>query len=162
MPIPDYVARLSAVIDAAKPRLLAISDDDSAKRPAPGKWSPREIVGHLIDSASNNHQRLVRAQLQDDLIFPGYEQDRWVDVQRYQTAPWRELVELWAAFNGHIARVMAEAPETVRTKPRTAHNLHQLAWKPLPEDTPATLDYFMRDYVGHLHHHVAQIEALLR
>jgi hypothetical protein len=157
LPIPDYVAHLSAVLDAAKPRLLAISDDDSAKRPAPGKWSPREIVGHLIDSASNNHQRFVRAQLQDDLIFPGYEQDAWVETQRYQRAPWRELVELWFAFNRHIARVMAEAPEAVRTKPRPAHNLHQIALQPLPEDTPATLDYFMRDYVGHLEHHVNQI-----
>jgi hypothetical protein len=156
-PVQDYVAQLLAVVGAARPRLLAISEDDSAKRPAPGKWSPREIVGHLIDSASNNHQRFVRAQLKEDLIFPGYDQDAWVAVQRYQNAPWRELVELWAAFNGHIARVMAGTPEPVRTRPRPAHNLHQLAWQPVPEDTPATLDYFMRDYVGHLEHHVNQI-----
>jgi hypothetical protein len=155
--VQDYVAHLLTIIDAAGPKLLAISEDDSAKRPGPGKWSPREIVGHLIDSASNNHQRFVRAQLQEQLVFPGYEQDAWVEVQRYQNARWRDLVALWAAFNGHIARIMAEAPEAVRTKPRREHNLHQLAWQPLPEDAPATLDYFMRDYVGHLEHHVTQI-----
>jgi hypothetical protein len=156
-PMQDYVAHLVNVIDNATPKLLAISEDPSAERPAPGKWSPREIMGHLIDSASNNHQRFVRAQLQDDLVFPGYEQDAWVERQGYQGAPWGQLVELWAAFNRHIARVMAEAPETVRVRPRRVHNLHQLAWQPVPEDTPATLDYFMRDYVAHLEHHLRQI-----
>lgn len=153
----DYVTRLLTVLDDATPRLIAIGDDASARRPAPNKWSPRQIVGHLIDSASNNHQRFVRAQFTDDLIFPGYEQDRWVDVQQYGDAPWRELVTLWAAFNRHIARVMAAVPNEARTKPRRNHNLHQLASQPIPEDTPATLDYFMRDYVGHLEHHLQQI-----
>src|SRR5688500_123665 len=150
----DYARHLLAVIDAATPQLMAIGDDGSARRLAPGKWSPREIVGHLIDSASNNHQRFVRAQLKEDLIFPGYEQDAWVALQRYQDVPWQELVPLWAAFNRHIAHVMAAAPAETRMKPRKAHNLHQLASKPVPEDVPATLDYFMRDYVGHLEHHV--------
>ena len=153
----DYLTHLLTLIETATPQLHAISDEASAQRPAPGKWSPREIIGHLIDSASNNHQRFVRAQLQDDLVFPGYEQDAWVAVQRYQQAPWRELVELWAAFNRHIARVMEEATESVRMKPRALHNLHQLAFKPLPQDAPATLDYFMRDYVAHLEHHLGQI-----
>jgi DinB family protein len=153
----DYVARLLTAIDDATPRLMNLDDEASARRPAPNKWSPREIVGHLIDSASNNHQRFVRAQFTDDLIFPGYEQDRWVEVQQYREVPWLELVALWAAFNRHIARVMTAAPESARMKPRRAHNLHQLAWKPIPESEPATLDDFMRDYVAHLEHHIKQI-----
>jgi hypothetical protein len=153
----DYVAHLHSVIDDVSSRLLAIDENASARRPAPGKWSPREIVGHLIDSASNNHQRFVRAQLQNDLIFAGYEQEAWVEVQRYQDVPWRELVTLWAAFNRHLAHVMAAAPEGARMTPRHKHNLHELAWKPIAEDTPATLDYFMRDYIGHLEHHIRQI-----
>ena len=48
---------------------------------AQDKWSPREIVGHLIDSAANNHQRFVRAQFTDDLVFSGYQQAEWVGVQ---------------------------------------------------------------------------------
>ena len=153
----DYVTRLMKVVETATPLLMTIEDEASARQPAPNKWSAREIVGHLIDSASNNHQRFVRAQFTDDLIFPGYEQDRWVDVQHYRDAPWRELVTLWAAFNRHIARVMAAVPNEARTKPRRKHTLHQLASQPIPEDTPATLDYFMRDYVGHLEHHLKQI-----
>jgi hypothetical protein len=155
--MPDCAQRLLAVVDAAAPLLLALDDAATARRPAPGKWSPREIVGHLIDSASNNHRRFVLAQLQDDLVFPGYEQDAWVAAQRYQDAPWRELVNLWMAFNRHVAYVMASAPEEARTKPRRAHNLHEIAFVPVPHDTPATLEYFMRDYVGHLEHHLRQI-----
>lgn len=154
-----YVAELVAVVDDAMPALLAMDDEASARRPAPGKWSPREIIGHLIDSASNNHQRFVRAQFQDHLTFAGYDQDAWVARQRYQDAPWRELVALWSAFNRHLARVMASVPEAVRTKPFARHNLDELAWKPIPASQPATLDYFMADYVGHLKHHLRQIRS---
>src|SRR5262249_7171602 len=125
--------------------------------PAPGKWSPREVIGHLVDSASNNHQRFVRAQLQDDLVFPGYEQDRWVAIQDYADAPWNELVTLWAAFNRHIARVMTLVPADVRLRLHARHNLHERAFVPVPPDQPATLDYFMRDYVDHLRHHLRQV-----
>jgi DinB superfamily len=153
----DYVVDLLETVERAAAALAGIDDEASAKRPAPGKWSPREIIGHLIDSASNNHQRFVRAQLQDDLVFPGYAQDAWVETQHYQDASWQELVTLWASFNRHLARVMAAAPDAIRHKPRVRHNLHELAFHPLPAGEPATLDYFMRDYVVHLHHHLRQI-----
>jgi hypothetical protein len=155
--VQDYAIELLEIVDRVTPRLLDISDEGSARRPAPGKWSPREIVGHLVDSASNNHQRFVRAQWQDDLVFQGYAQDGWVAAQRYQEAPWTELVILWAHFNRHLARVMDAVPGEIRLRPHRRHNLHQMAWQPVPESEPATLDYFMRDYVGHLKHHVRQI-----
>jgi hypothetical protein len=155
MPSPGTLLR--AAVDRATPALRALSDADAARRPAPGKWSPKEIVGHLIDSASNNHQRFVRAQLQDDLRFPGYAQDDWVRVQRYQDAPWGELVELWRGFNLHLARLMDAIPEEVRLREHRQHNLHELAWRTVPAEEPTTLDYFLRDYVGHLEHHLRQI-----
>jgi hypothetical protein len=148
---------LRETIDRALPMLEAIPEDRSGLRPAPGKWSPKEIIGHLIDSASNNHQRFVRAQFQDDLVFTGYEQDAWVALQQYQQAPWRELVALWHRFNAHLARVIDAAPEQEKTRPRHPHNLDRLAWRPVPADRPATLAYFMDDYVGHLKHHLRQI-----
>jgi hypothetical protein len=155
--VPECATELLRVLDAATPQLLALGDDNSGRRPAPGKWSPREIVGHLIDSASNNHQRFVRALWQDDLIFSGYAQSEWVEAQQYQQAPWRELVTLWDQFNRHLARVMTAVPDHIRTRPHRRHNLHLLAWQPVAEHEPATLDYFMRDYVGHLVHHLRQI-----
>jgi hypothetical protein len=153
----DYTIALQQIVEAATPQLLALGDEDSARRPAAGKWSPREILGHLIDSASNNHQRFVRALWQDDLIFTGYAQAEWVEAQQYQQAPWRELVTLWQHFNRHLARVMNAVPESVRTRLHHRHNLHLLAWQPVAEHEPATLDYFMRDYVRHLEHHLRQI-----
>ena len=131
----------------------------AARQPAPGKWSIKEIVGHLIDSACNNHQRFVRAQWTTDLVFPGYEQDLWVTSQRYVDAPWPELVVFWREYNLHLARVMAAIPAHDRERPRHPHNLDQIA-TPVPPDQPATLDYFMRDYVEHLKHHLRQIAEL--
>ena len=121
---PAYVTRLRAVIAAAEPALAALPEADTAVRPAPGKWSPREVIGHLIDSASNNHPRFVLARWQDDLVFQGYEQERWVDAQDYLHAPWNDLVTLWASFNRHLAHVMAAVPPDVRARQHARHNLH--------------------------------------
>ena len=150
---------LREAVAAATPRLLALSETESSKPPAPGKWSPKEVLGHLIDSASNNHQRFVRAQFTNDLVFPGYEQEVWVKTQGYRSAPWSDLVGLWRLFNLHLARVIEAIPDSVRRQPRTRHNLHELAWKAVPQEQPTTLEYFMRDYVAHLKHHLAQIRG---
>ena len=149
--------RLRAAIASASPRLAAISDADAAKSPAAEKWSHKQIIGHLIDSASNNHQRFVRANFTDDLIFPGYDQERWVALGHYADAPWDSLLSLWREFNLQIARVMEATPSDVKSMPRSRHNLHQLAWRAVAEDQPATLGYFMSDYVDHLEHHLAQV-----
>ena len=154
----DYADDLAATVIAAAASLATMSDESAARRPGPGKWSPKEVIGHLIDSAANNHQRFVRAQLQDDLVFPGYAQDAWVAAERYRDAPWQNLLTLWRAYNLHIAWLMAAVPDEVRLRERRQHNLHELAWQPVPAATPATLDYFMRDYVNHLHHHLRQIK----
>jgi hypothetical protein len=153
----DYVRDLVDTVNEAEPALLALGDAASARRPAPGKWSPREIIGHLIDSASNNHRRFVVAPSVGHLVFDGYDQDEWVAAGCYQDAPWSELVTLWAAFNRQLARVMVSAPLDDLTRPRARHNLHELAWQPCPADRPATLDEFMRDYVAHLQHHLQQV-----
>jgi hypothetical protein len=154
---PAYARRLVAAIGRATPALLALSDADSPRRPAPGQWSPREIIGHLVDSASNNHQRFVRMRRRDDLVVDGYEQDDWVAAQRYQEAPWRELVALWLMYNRHLARLMSAIAPDDRTRARLPHNLHLRAFRPVPQDQPATLEYFMIDYVDHLEHHLAQV-----
>ncbi|MEO8580489.1 MAG: DinB family protein [Gemmatimonadales bacterium] len=83
--VQGYVAELRHSIDEATPRLQRMTEEQARRSPKPGKWSPSEIIGHLIDSASNNHQRFVRARFQDDLVFPGYEQDAWVNTQKTGT-----------------------------------------------------------------------------
>ena len=141
--------------------LRGVSDADASHRRAPGSWSAKEIIGHLIDSAANNHARFVRAQLEPDLVSPGYDQEQWVRVQAYQEASWSGLLDLWSSYNLHIAHVMESGTEDARLRPRTRHNLDQIAWGKVSIDQPATLDFFMRDYVGHLRHHLGQIAALV-
>jgi hypothetical protein len=150
-------AQLRDTVSKATPRLVAITDAAAAMPCAPGKWSRKEIVGHLIDSASNNHERFVRAQFTDDLLCPTYDQDAWVRVQRYRDAPWSELVALWSHFNMQLARVIEAMPMESRERPRASHNLDRVAFNLVPANEPTTLEYFMRDYVAHLEHHLAQI-----
>jgi hypothetical protein len=150
---------LRGAVDEALPRLRALDEAASARAPAPGKWSPRELLGHLIDSASNNHQRFVRARFQDDLVFPGYDQDAWVSAQGYRTAPWHELVELWQLFNLHLARVFESTPRELARRAVTRHSFDRIAFGPIPAGQPTTLAYFAGDYVAHLRHHLRALGA---
>jgi len=153
--------QLETIVREVLPILRAAPESSASFAPQPEVWSAKQVLGHLIDSASNNHQRFLRAQFSDDLVFAGYDQEEWVRLQGYQETAWGELLEFWAAYNLHLARVIARIPAEVRQEPRTRHNLDQLAWKPVPRDTPATLAYFIADYVGHLKHHLCQIFELL-
>lgn len=153
-------ANLRAVIGEAIPRLLAVDDATSAARPREDAWSAREIIGHLIDSAANNHPRFIRGQLEDHLDFAGYAQEEWVAVQQYQQLDWKELIAFWRLYNLHIANVMDAAPEALRSQKRDRHSLDRIAWKAVPVTEPATLDYLMSDYVEHLRHHLSQLFAL--
>lgn len=141
-------------MSAAVPRLERFSDTASAERRAPRKWSPREVIGHLIDSASNNHGRFVRAQLSEDLVFPGYEQEGWVRLQAYRAAPWAELVALWRAYSLQIARIIEAIPGN--DLKRIADQAHELGWRNFSETQPASLEDLIVDYVGHIVHHLEQ------
>ena len=153
----DFLNDFRQTIDSASKELLRIPTEQNQTPRSAGKWSPKEIVGHLIDSASNNHQRFVRAQFTDDLVFAGYEQEGWVRAQNYQGENWAELVQLWKLYNQHILHLMRLIPEESRMKLRHKHNLHQIASDNLSENEPVTLDWFMRDYVDHMKKHLRQI-----
>jgi hypothetical protein len=153
-------ADLRAAVDGAEAALMAIDDEASRRRPAPDKWSPREVIGHLIDSASNNHRRFVLGQVQEELQFPGYDQEVWVSTQRYHEASWANLVTLWVSFNRHLAFIIEATPDDVLARQRARHNLPEIGWHPPAEGEPATLVHIVRDYIGHLQHHLAQIPGL--
>ena len=125
--------------------MRAFTDADAAAGLAARKWNRKELLGHLIDSAANNHQRIVRAQLGDALVFPGYEQDSWVAAQRYRTRAWSELVDVWIAFNTQVASAIESVPET-KLATRCVINAGD----------PVTLEFLMKDYLRHLRHHLAQ------
>ena len=144
-------------IEMAAPRLMQISEMHSEQPRAEDHWSSKQIIGHLIDSAANNHARFVLGQLKDDLVFPGYDQNGWVRANHYQQAPWPQLVDLWRAYNLHLHHVMAHAWKEKMTTPCTLHTLQEIAFKTVPQSEAVTLEYLMRDYVVHLKHHLAQI-----
>jgi hypothetical protein len=150
---------LRAAVAHALPHLRTISNARASTPRAHGKWSPKEIIGHLIDSASNNHQRFVRAQLPDARPFDGYAQDDWVKLQRYNEADWLALVDLWAAFNLHLAQVMDHTSEDESRRPRPDLQLTRLSFRSASE--PVSLGWFMEDYVEHLKHHLRQIDPAL-
>ena len=93
------------------PRLRALADARASSSLVPAKWSPKQILGHVIDSAANNHQRFVRVQAESDLNLPGYAQDFWVDTQRYSDRAWSDLIDLWASYNRHLAHVITHIAE---------------------------------------------------
>ena len=139
------VSALSSVVASALPRLSAISEEAAAHKPAPDKWSTKETLGHLIDSAANNHQRLVRLQFERQIALPGYEQDGWVRAGRYQETPWREIIALWVAYNRHLATIIdALDPSSL------GHVWHS-------PGGDVTLEFIADDYVVHMRHHLAQI-----
>ena len=152
----QFLTDFRQTIEDGRTRLLAIPAED-ARLSVPGKWSPQQIMGHLIDSAANNHQRFVRAQSTSDLVCQGYEQDAWVDTQKYNEASWSDIIDLWAAYNRHLAHVVSVMDEDALTRKRSPHNLDKIAFTAVPKETPTTLEYFIRDYVDHLKHHLRQI-----
>src|SRR5262245_36094426 len=108
----QVAAELRQIVESARADLGRISAETAARKPLADKWSIQEILGHLIDSASNNHQRFVRAMAVDALSFPGYEQNGWVKSQGYETADWSTVLGLWRHYNLHLASVIARIPET--------------------------------------------------
>ena len=153
----DFLDDLRATVAAESIRLMAMSDELASVPPSIGKWTAKEVIGHLIDSASNNHGRFVRAQITDELVFAGYDQDKWVRLQRYNERPWMELVSLWRSYNTHIAAIVGAIRPDRLSLQRTVHNLHEIAWRTVPREQPVTLEYFIRDYLGHMKHHLSQI-----
>ena len=136
--------------------LISISEQDASQKKA-GKWSKKELIGHLIDSASNNHLRFIRAQFTDELVFPGYDQNEWVKVQNYQSESWHSLINLWKEFNLHLIHAIEKIPRKILIMKRKNHNLDRIAMNPVPVEQPASLEYFIKDYFVHLHHHINQI-----
>jgi len=127
-------------------RLEGLSKEKVESKPTPSTWSPKEELGHLLDSAANNHQRIVRAQSEDKLALPGYEQSRWVAVHAYQRRDWKELIDVWQALNRQLLAAAESVPDFA-----WSHTLTVAGSEPL------TLRFVFEDYVTHMLHHLQHI-----
>jgi len=148
--LPSVTSRIArdllATIESELPNLVAIDEERASTPRADGKWSRKQVMGHLVDSAFNNHQRFVRAQLSSSLSFPGYTQDSWVTAQAYQDRSWADILRLWVEVNRHLAHVIARISRGALVTPCS-----------IGEGAPVTLRFVMEDYMRHLHHHLAQV-----
>lgn len=145
--MPQSLAnRLSTVVETSLPNLRAVAEPDQG---ADGDWTPKQELGHLIDSASNNHMRFVRAALDGHYHGPTYAQEPWVNLHGYADMPWTELVEFWAAYNRLLVRLIANIPESALTGLCT-----------VGDHPPMSLGELIEDYMVHMQHHLDSITHL--
>ena len=141
----EISTHLNEIVNASAEQMKKLSAKDWESRKAPGKWSKKEILGHMIDSAANNHQRFVRAQYADTTPI-SYNGDQWVAIEKHHEAPVENLVGLWAFYNLHLAHVISNIP---KEKYPVLFNADA--------KEPKTLEWLVQDYVHHMVHHLKQI-----
>lgn len=133
-------------IETELPNLRVLSEEAAAIPRGAGKWCPKEELGHLIDSASNNHQRFVRGALGPEYHGPSYEQDEWVRIHGYRDLPWESLVEFWYQYNALLAELVMRIPESRLGTPCF-----------IADHGPMALAFVIDDYVLHMQHHIDQL-----
>lgn len=138
--------RLRDLIDHVPDRLGKLPPSRTELKPSPQTWSPKEELGHLLDSAANNHQRIVRAQLEEKPAMPGYDGDAWVDLHRYQQRDWPELIGLWTALNQQLLAAAEAVPDSAWARTCT-----------IGDSQPLTLKFVFEDYLDHMVHHLQHI-----
>lgn len=143
--LSSAIERLEYILNEVPEKLFAFSDTAAAEKIRPGKWSKKEIMGHLIDSAANNHQRFVRLQLHEKFGLWSYEQDEWVKLQRYNEMDWKDIVNFWLLYNRQLLSIMIHVKRNCLG--------HRGVF---PDGTEQTMEFIMTDYVRHMEHHLKQ------
>ncbi len=143
--VQQSIERLSRLLESVPPQLRVIDAQRFSLRPAPGKWSKKEILGHLIDSATNNHQRFIRARSEPAPAI-WYDQEHWVAASNYNSMDQAMLIDFWLAYNRHLLHIIRYIPAADFQKTCT-----------MKDGTVLTLEFLVHDYVQHLEHHLAQL-----
>jgi len=141
--------RLAAVLRDAMPWLLTISEAEASVPECEGKWSGKQVIGHLTDSAVNNLRRIVLLLIEGGQSLPGYEQMAWVSLQHYAEREWAQVLALWFALNEHLAWTIGHTEKA------------RLANRGVIEGEPVTLGFLIEDYVAHMLHHLGAMRVWL-
>ena len=148
----ETINGVNHIIEIWESRLLNLSVDIISNKRNSQNRTIKQLIGHLVDSASNNHQRMVRLQYQSNLIFPDYTQDNdlWIAIQNYQDADWNNLVSLWKFYNLHIVQVIRNVDVSKLNNTWTDFEGNQVS-----------LQDMVNGYLGHLHLHISEIEEII-
>jgi hypothetical protein len=138
----ELAERLAAVLRGAMPWLVTLSEDESNVPEKEGKWSAKQVMGHLTDSAVNNLGRIVRLQIHPGQSFPDYAQVESVRLQHYAERPWSEVLALWFALNEHVVWTIEHVERKNLANPGAVAGL------------PMTLGFLIEDYIAHMEHHL--------
>jgi hypothetical protein len=133
---------LQTVISKHVPLLEKVPENEQLYKSAPDKWSKKEILGHLVDSAQSNIRRFVVAQYEDCPSI-GYKQDNWVKINDYQNWNWQDLVQLWKLQNSQVVHILKNSADA-GSRQCTTQEIHTIEW-------------LAQDYVKHLLHHLHQV-----
>ncbi|MEO7923175.1 MAG: DinB family protein [Chitinophagaceae bacterium] len=137
---------LAKLIDQHRVALQAIPADKMSFKPSLLKWSRKEIIGHLVDSAQSNIRRFIVAQYEDTPHIV-YNQDKWVAIAGYQQWDTNDLIILWYLLNKQIVAILKNSPEEMRERTCLTQDVHSLEW-------------LAADYVKHLRHHLHMVLEL--
>lgn len=142
--LQESISRLNLLCDTIPQTLKTIPDKDFAYKPESGKWSKKEILGHLIDSASNNHQRFIRIQFENEPVID-YDQNNWNLYGHYNKLDKQHLIDFWEIYNRHLLEIIKRIPE---------HNLNLTS---VSHGKKVTLGFLIDDYLVHMEYHLRQI-----
>ena len=149
---------LHGILRAAAEMFMNHDDAYLSKKPAPDKWSPIEILGHLTDSAYNNHRRFLMAADQNHLRFSGYNQEAWVVRNGYQQRETADVIETFRTAQLHLAEMLYHLPEELMNRKTREHDFDRMAMRKVAAGTESCLGFLIEDYLYHLVHHLKQID----
>jgi len=137
------IHQLESIIATYSSLLQLLDEQKTSYKPLPNKWSKKELIGHLIDSAQSNIRRFIVAQYETKPNIV-YAQDHWVIAAGYQNYPLADLVHFWILINKHAVRVLKNVPGDMLQNEVQTQELHSIEW-------------LAADYNKHLLHHLHQI-----
>jgi hypothetical protein len=145
-PMLSTASKLETLINDYLPRLEDIGEEKLSYKPLPKKWSKKEIIGHLIDSAQNNIRRFIVAQYEDNPMIR-YDQDKWVAITNYQHMDTALVIELWYLLNKQVISILKNTSKEAAQRTSKTENIHTIEW-------------LAEDYTRHLKHHMHQVLEL--